>query len=149
MENKKLLKALCISFCAIAIFFSGCEKEQLGQTTESVKDIAGTWKITHLTRNGEDLTERMDLSKFRIVFNEDKTYSLVDKMAFVVDEAGVYSLDDPQYPFAIVLTPQSSTDESKSVKFQFPVVKGERRLDLTLSMGCSSNTYNYVFEKVQ
>ena len=149
MENKKLIRFLCFSFCAIAIFFSGCEKEQLGQTTESVKDIAGTWKITHLTRNGEDLTERMDLSKFRIVFNEDKTYSLVDKMAFVVDESGVYNLDDPQYPFAVVLTPQSSPDDSKSVKFEFPVVEGERRLSLKLSMGCSTSSYNYVFEKVQ
>jgi uncharacterized protein (TIGR03067 family) len=149
MENKKILKFLCFSLCAIAIFFSGCEKEQLGGTTEAMKDISGTWKITQLTRNGEDLTERMDLSKFRIVFNEDKTYTLVDKMAFSVDESGVYRLDDPQYPFAIILSPQSDPDNSKSVKFQFPVVEGERRLSLNLSMGCSSNTYNYVFEKVK
>jgi hypothetical protein len=70
-------------------------------------------------------------------------------MAFAVDESGVYSLDDPQYPFSIILTPQSEPDASKNVEFKFPVIEGKRRLSLTLSMGCSSNTYNYVFEKLQ
>ena len=149
MENKKIVKFLCFSFLALSLFVGGCEKEQLGGTDEALKDITGTWKIVHLTRNGEDLTERMDLSKFRIVFNEDNTYTLVDKMAFAVDEPGVYNLDDPQYPFAIILTPQGVAGDGKSVKFQFPVVEGERRLDLTLSMGCSSNTYNYIFEKIK
>ncbi|WP_017257667.1 DUF5004 domain-containing protein [Pedobacter arcticus] len=149
MKNKKTLTFLCLSFCAIAIFFSACKKEKTGQTTEATKDISGTWQISQLTRNGEDLTQRMDLSKFRIVFNEDKTYTLVDKLAFAVEEGGVYSLDDPQYPFSIILTPQSEPDASKVVKFQFPVVEGKRRMSLTMSMGCSSNTYNYVFEKLQ
>lgn len=112
-------------------------------TDESVKDVTGTWKVTSLTRNGEELAQRIDLSKFRITFKSDGTYSMQDKLAFVVANAGTYKLNDPQYPYSLVLTEQSKT--AQTVKFQFPVVEGKRQLSLTLSPGCAGNTYQYNF----
>jgi hypothetical protein len=125
---------------------SGCKKEKLSVTDEPNKSIIGSWKIVKLSRNGEDMTERIDLSKFRIIFNADNTYTLQDQMAFVVSEPGTYSLDDPKYPFYLMLTPQNSKDGNK-VKFEFPISEGQRQVNLTISPGCSSNTYEYVFEK--
>jgi hypothetical protein len=127
------------------VFITSCKKESLGLTDESVKDIAGTWKIVSLTRNGEDMTQRMDLSKFRVIFNANGSYTFQDKMAFVVDDPGTYQLDDPQYPFGLVLTPQNKT--ATKIKFQFPIIKGKRQISLTLSPGCTTNTYQYNFEK--
>lgn len=110
---------------------------------ESVKDVTGTWKVISLTRNGEELAQRVDLSKFRIIFKADGTYALQDKLAFAVSGPGTYKLNDPQYPYSLMLTEQSKT--GKTVKFQFPVVEGKRQLSLTLSPGCTGNTYQYNF----
>jgi len=110
---------------------------------ESVKDVTGTWKVISLTRNGEELAQRVDLSKFRIVFKADGTYALQDKLAFAVSGPGTYKLNDPQYPYSLMLTEQSKT--GKTVKFQFPVIEGKRQLSLTLSPGCTGNTYQYNF----
>jgi len=112
---------------------------------ESVKDITGTWKVVSLSRNGEELSQRIDLSKFRITFKQDGTYTLQDKLAFAVSGAGSYKLNDPQYPYSVVLTEQGKT--AKSVKFQFPVIEGKRQMSLTLSPGCTGNTYQYNFVK--
>ncbi len=114
-------------------------------TDESVKDITGTWKVVSLTRNGEELAQRIDLSKFKITFKPDGTYTLQDKLAFAVAGGGSYKLNDPQYPYSVVLTEQGKT--AKSVKFQFPVIEGKRQMSLTLSPGCTGNTYQYNFVK--
>jgi len=144
MRNKILTKILSLFFGITVL--SSCEKDlSAGFTDETVKDITGKWKIVALSRNGEDLTERMDLSKFRIVFNADGTYTLEDRFAFIVDGPGTYSLSDPQYPFALILTPQSQPEAQ--AKFQFPVVKGKRQVSLTMSPGCSGNTYQFNFER--
>lgn len=145
MKRKIFYKYLCTLICAI-LLVPGCKKEAKGVLDESVKDISGSWKIVKLIRNGEDMTERIDLSKFRIIFNADNSYTLESQMAFVVDEPGTYQLDDPQYPFGLILKPQNAT-AGTNVTFQFPVVGGRRQLSLTLSPGCSSNTYQYFFEK--
>lgn len=128
------------------LFVTGCKKETAAVGDESVKDITGSWKIVKLIRNGEDMTQRIDLSKFRIVFNADNTYTLEDKMAFVVDEPGTFKLDDPQYPFGLILTPQNAA-EASNVTFQFPIVAGKRQLSLNMSFGCTTNVYQYFFEK--
>lgn len=145
MKRKIFFNFFYTALCTI-LFVAGCKKEETSTGDESVKDITGSWKIVKLIRNGEDMTQRIDLSKFRIVFNSDNSYTLVDKMAFVVDEPGTFKLDDPQYPFGLILTPQNST-ESANITFQFPVISGKRELSLTMSPGCSSNTYQYFFEK--
>ena len=125
--------------------FASCEEVTDVASDETSKDITGRWKIVSLIRNGEDMTERMDLSKFRIVFNADGTYTMEDQFAFIVDGPGTYRLSDPQYPFGLILTPEAKP-EAKA-KFQFPVVKGKRQLSLDMSLGCSSNTYQFNFER--
>ncbi len=112
---------------------------------EPVKDISGTWKIVSLSRNGEELASRIDLSKFRITFNTDGTYTLTDKMAFTVDGPGSYELNDSQYPSGLIMTQKGKSPEKMT--FQFPVVAGKRQLSLTLSPGCTGNTYQYNFAR--
>lgn len=148
MKKIELTKALCICICFCIVVLSGCKKEFSSLKDEPLKNITGSWKIVKLTRNGEDMTNRIDLSKFRIVFNEDGTYTIQDKMAFVVSRPGTFSLDDPQYPFYLNFTPQNGADEQQ-VKFELPITEGKRQISLTISPGCSSNTYQYVFEKAQ
>lgn len=143
MKNQLLPKIL-YTFLAV-LLLSGCESDVNLITEEPVKDITGTWKIVRLTRNGEDLTERLDLSKFRIIFNADGTYTLQNGMAFVVSEPGTYELGDPQFLFSLTLTPQNQPEEE--IKLQFPVINGKRQLSLTLSPGCTSNVYQYNLER--
>lgn len=127
-----------------SITLQSCKDEIAATISEEpVKDIAGTWKIVSLTRNGEELAQRIDLSKFRVSFKADGTYTLQDKMSFPVSEPGTYQLNDPQYPSTLVLSPQNKT--GKNVQFTFPVVAGKRQLSLTFSPGCASNTYQYNF----
>ncbi|WP_256010401.1 DUF5004 domain-containing protein [Desertivirga xinjiangensis] len=126
--------------------FVACEDELAATITdESLKEVTGTWKVVSLTRNGEELAQRLDLSRFRITFNPDGTYALQDKLAFAVAGPGTYKLNDPQYPYSLILTEQ--TKEAQPVKFQFPVIEGKRQMSLTFSPGCSSNTYQYNFVK--
>lgn len=135
----------CLGLCLI--IFSSCQKDLI-KLVESQKDISGTWKIVKIVRNKEDLTSRVDLSSFRIVFNSDKTYALQGQFPFIVNDAGTFSLDDPQYPFNIGFQEQSSATKT-SIKFDYPIVGAQRQIILTISPGCSNNTYEYTFEKVQ
>ncbi|KKX50878.1 DUF5004 domain-containing protein [Sphingobacterium sp. IITKGP-BTPF85] len=104
-------------------------------------------EVVELTRNGEDVGKRMDLTNFKINFNADGTYTLADQLPFIVAAPGKYVFNDPQFPFSLILTPD---DEKKDIplKFQFPVKAGKRQLSLTFSLGCSSNTYQFNFERV-
>ncbi|MHC8950268.1 DUF5004 domain-containing protein [Sphingobacterium hungaricum] len=113
---------------------------------ETNKDITGNWKVIQLTRNGEEIGKRMDLNGFYINFKNDGTYDLSEELPFVLSEEGNYTLSDPQYPFGIILQPKGQTN-TVPVKFQFPIVKGERQLSLSFSLGCSTNTYQYQFER--
>lgn len=115
-------------------------------TAETVKDITGSWKVVQLTRNGEDLSQRLDLTDFRIDFNPDGTYTLADQLPFIAHAPGTYKLSDPQYPFALILKPEG-VQEDVVASFQFPVVKGKRQLSLSFALGCESNTYQFNFER--
>jgi len=115
-------------------------------TVEAEKDITGNWKVVKLTRNGEDLSQRLDLGGFRISFHPDGSYTLANELPFVVHAPGTYQLNDPQYPFALLLTPEGG-DDNVAAGFQFPVVKGKRQLSLTFSLGCGNNTYQFNFER--
>ncbi len=126
---------------------ASCEDEISNMsTTETEKDITGSWKVVQLTRNGEDLSQRLDLTDYRIDFNPDGTYTLSDQLPFIADAPGTYRLSDPQYPFALILTPEG-VQEDVVARFQFPVVKGNRQLSLSFSLGCESNSYQFNFER--
>lgn len=143
-----------INFLLPAVFvvvgltgLSSCEDGISAMSTaETEKDITGSWKVIQLTRNGEDLSQRLDLTDFRIDFNPDGTYTLADQLPFIADAPGTYRLSDPQYPFALILTPEG-VQEDVVAKFQFPVVKGKRQLSLSFSLGCESNSYQFNFER--
>ena len=148
MKKYRNTLKICLALSVLSFGLAGCSKEMTGLTVEPMKDIAGTWKVVQVTRNEEDLSPRLDLSTFRFVLKEDNSYSFVDKLPFVVNKAGTFSLDDPQYPFFMLLKPAGGASESK-VSLQMPVRKGKTQLSMTLSPGCSTNKYRYVFEKVQ
>jgi len=137
-----------VVFLAAAILtLSSCEDEISDvATTEAVKDITGSWKVVQLTRNGEDLSQRLDLTNFRISFNADGSYTLAEELPFIADAPGTYKLSDPQYPFALILQPEDASEEVEAT-FQFPVVKGKRQLSLSFSLGCESNAYQFNFER--
>ena len=126
---------------------SSCEDSMSNMATEETeKDITGSWNVVRLTRNGEDLSARLDLTDFRIDFNPDGTYTLADELPFMADAPGTYRLSDPRYPFALILKPDGS-DADVVANFQFPVVEGKRQLSLSFSLGCESNTYQFNFER--
>ncbi|MDP4210271.1 MAG: DUF5004 domain-containing protein [Bacteroidota bacterium] len=147
MKKDNIKKFLCACLGLCAFLFTSCQKD-IATIAESTKNVVGSWKIVQLTRNGEDMTTRLDISKFRIIFNADNTYTLQDQFSFLVTNPGTYSFDDPQYPFFMKFLPQNSTSESK-VNFDYPIVNGQRQIRLKFSPGCSKNAYEYYFEKAQ
>ncbi|WP_207534564.1 DUF5004 domain-containing protein [Desertivirga arenae] len=148
MKTYRISLLVCLALFVLGLGLSGCNKEIAGVSVEPLKNIAGTWKVVQLTRNEEDLSERVDLSAFRLVLKEDNTYSFADKLPFVVSDPGTFSLDDPQYPFYLLLKPAGGMPEGK-VSLQMPVKKGKTQLSMTLRPGCETNTYRYTFERVQ
>ena len=116
---------------------------------EPQKDLAGTWRISKVTRNAADITEWIDSTGFRLVLNNDNTYALgTNGIPFLVNAPGTWEADDPQYPYHLLFTPTGST-ETVSGSVTTPVIKGNRSLSITLSPGCYKNTYVYTLEKMQ
>jgi hypothetical protein len=144
MKKRQTFAILYLLLSTLTII--SCKDELVDTITdEAVKDVTGTWRVVSLTRNGEQLAQRLDVSKFKITFNNDGTYTLQDKLAFAVAGPGSYKLNDPSYPYSLILTEQSKP--AQNIKFQFPVIEGKRQLSLTLSPGCTGNVYQYNFVK--
>lgn len=145
MRLKLLSQWVFTVFGLVAL--SSCEDEMSKILTEEpVKDITGNWKVVQLTRNGEDLSKRIALENLHIHFKADGTYTVSEELPFVVNDPGIYTLNDPQYPFSLILKPEGEATDIP-VRLQFPVVKGERQLSLLFSLGCSSNSYQFNFER--
>ena len=139
---KKILYA-CLGLYIILL--SSCQKD-LAKLVESPKDISGSWQIVQLIRNKEDITPNLDLSKFRIVFNADKTFTLQDQFSFVVSDPGTYSLDDPNYPSLLKL---QTPNDTIGLNFEYPIINGKRQIRFSISQGCQGNNYEYSFLKAQ
>ncbi len=148
MKQFRITLKACLALSVLISALAGCSKEMTSATVESMKDITGTWRVVQVTRNEEDLSQRVDLSTFRFILKEDYSYSFVDKLPFVVNSPGTFNLDDPQYPFYLLLKPSGGASESK-VPLQMPVKKGKAQLSMSFSPGCETNKYRYVFERVQ
>lgn len=114
---------------------------------EAAKDLSGVWKLKSVTRNSIDITSLMDFSKFTLNLNSDGSYSIDNYLPFIVRESGVWSTDDPNYPFLISFKEQSA-NASIDVELSYPVVNGSRSLAITHSPGCTSNSYTYTLERV-
>ncbi|HEX6429640.1 MAG TPA: DUF5004 domain-containing protein [Niastella sp.] len=133
---------LLLIICSLGFF--ACKPELLVVASEPVKDLSGNWQIIKATRNGTDLTQRFDFSRFRIHFT-DSTYTIDSLVPFIVSRNGKWAFDDPTYPFTLSL---KATDSSaKSSPLLYPVTGGQRNLIITFSPGCSLNTYQYTLQK--
>ncbi|MBL4677156.1 MAG: DUF5004 domain-containing protein [Mucilaginibacter sp.] len=122
-----------------------CKTEKVLPSQEALKTITGNWQVIKASRNGTDLDGLLDFSKFRIQF-DGTNYKLVDKLPFIVNQNGTFSLDDPQYPFKITFTATGA--QAVSTVFTYPIVNGKRQLTLTFSPGCPNNSYTYVLQQV-
>lgn len=69
------------------------------KNTEQVKDISGTWQLTTVSRNSNDITETMDFSQFQIDLKKDGKYTIENYLPFVVRHNGTWKVDDIYYPF--------------------------------------------------
>ncbi|RYZ98061.1 MAG: DUF5004 domain-containing protein [Sphingobacteriaceae bacterium] len=136
----------------LAIAATSCKVERIKPVKEGVKSIAGSWKVVKAIRNGADITNfnGLDLSKFRINFAADKSYTLVDKLPFIVYGNGSYSLDDI-YPMGIVFTPTGPGATPAQSTLIYPIVNGVRRIqiDFTANPGCTNNSYTYFLEEAK
>jgi hypothetical protein len=141
MKNLILIVSVAFSFT----IFSCKTAEHLSLPSESVKSLKGNWQIVAATRNGEDMIARFDFSQFRINF-ADSTYTIENLVPFAVNKNGKWSFDNPTYPFSLNLTTSDGTTKTSAISY--PVVNGQRNLIITLSPGCSLNTYQYTLQKV-
>jgi len=111
-------------------------------------DVSGVWKIVQASRNGVDITSLMDFTRFRLNLNGDGMYSIDNYLPFITKETnGKWAIDDPVFPFRLFFSDSNGSNEI-AVNLNYPVNKGKRRIILTFSAGCSSNTYSYTFEKL-
>jgi len=95
-------------------------------------------------RNGTDLTNRFDFSRFRISFS-DSSYTITNLVPFLVSKNGHWNFDDPGYPAQVFFRAEGGASATSTVNY--PVVKGVRNIILSFSPGCTSNTYTYTLEK--
>jgi len=147
MKSKTLIAACMV---LATVFFMSCDAfmdHDFKDYKESYKDIAGVWQLKTVSRNGIDISNSMNFSQFRLNLNEDGTYTLENYLPFAVKGNGNWNVDDPQYPYNLTLRENSGNEVTIGLKY--PIVNGKRIISITLSPGCHSNTYIYVFEKIE
>ncbi|RVU02607.1 DUF5004 domain-containing protein [Mucilaginibacter limnophilus] len=133
--------------CAVLLLmlWTSCKVEKLEPVNEAVKDVSGTWSILKVTRNGADITNTYDFSKFKLVF-EGNNYTLENKLPFLVSDNGTFNLDDNQYAFSISFNPAGGS--AKTIPFNFPNVNGNRQLSVPFTIvGCSNTNYVYTLQR--
>jgi hypothetical protein len=149
MKMKARIKNIFLIFSLLGMI-TGCDTfkdEYPSKFSESVKQLDGTWQLKTVTRNGTDITNVMDFSKFHVILKQDSTYTLENYLPFIVKNNGKWKVDDANYPFHLSFTETNSSNAVTS-EIQYPIVDGERQISLTLSPGCASNIYTYAFEKI-
>ena len=138
-------------FFVLAVIISSCNsfKDEITpeKYSEVPKDIDGNWQLVSVLRNGTDITDYMDFKRFHVLLNKDNTYKLNNYLPFIVKNDGTWNVDDPIYPFHLILKEEGSEKEVKT-EIGFLAVDGQRRLTITLSPGCYSNKYVYTFEQI-
>lgn len=144
---KTVRKRTVLFLIALISISAGCEQEEVPYLVGEQKNIEGSWKIAQASMNGDDLTPWGDFSQFRLQIGADNTYTLENQIPFMVDRNGTWAFDDPVFPTEISFTPEGSSTPVTS-RFVFPIVSGKRMINVTFSAGCSSNKYEYTFERV-
>ncbi|MFT3903011.1 MAG: DUF5004 domain-containing protein [Niabella sp.] len=140
----RVLKSFFIFIALVWVSFaiSSCKKEQTNINPEAVKNVVGVWKIASVIRNGVEITQNFDFSAFLIEFKEDGTYTVKNKVPFIISKNGTWALDDGTHPLHISFI-QEGASQTLTNEFDYPVVEGVRRIVLRGSPGCASNTYQY------
>jgi len=148
MKNK-LIK---VFFALSTLFlFQACDKFSATESDvfeETHKDLSGIWKLGKVTRNGIDITEMMDFTQFSLDLKDDGSYVIENYLPFVVKDAGKWQVDDPLYPFHLIFEEEGGASEEVSVEIEYMIVNGQRSLSIEHSPGCFSNTYTYVFDRI-
>jgi hypothetical protein len=140
----KKITFAALSVLLLAIVLHSCKKEKVIIPAEPVKEINGSWKIVKAMRNGADMTNRFDFSRFRINFS-DSTYQISNPVPFIQTGEGTWSFDEANYPFRMSF--RSAGDTVKSSEIVYPVKNGVRNIVISFSPGCAANIYEYTLEK--
>ena len=56
----------------------------------------------------------MDFKRFHVLLNKDNTYKLNNYLPFIVKNDGTWNVDDPIYPFHLILKEEGSEKEVKT-----------------------------------
>lgn len=147
MKNKMIK----VTFMLLSIIMlNACDKFSATESDvfeETHKDLSGVWKLEKVTRNGIEITELMDFSKFSIELKEDGNYLIENYLPFVVKNNGKWQVDDPLYPFHLIFEEDGGSSAEVSVEIEYVIVNGKRSLAVDLSPGCFTNEYTYVFNR--
>jgi len=149
MMRNKFFKIIIIMIITLPFTLGSCdkfEKQTDGPSIEPVKDLAGSWKVVDIVRNNINITHLFDFSRFTLHLNVDNSYSIENFMPFMVKLDGTWSIDDPIRPYFFTI--QENGGEPITVSFSYPIVKGKRRMVMTMqNIGCETNKYVYSLEK--
>lgn len=148
MKNK--ITQLIFALLTLVIL-NACDKFSATESDlfeETDKDLSGVWKLGKVTRNGMDITEMMDFTQFSLDLREDGTYVIENYLPFVVKNAGKWQVDDPLYPFHLIFEEGGGAAEEVSVEIEYMIVNGKRSLSIEQSPGCFTNSYTYVFDRI-
>ena len=127
---------------------SSC-KTQKDVLVEPIENFTGTWKISKLLRNQEDITQWVNLAGFKLELRSDNSFTLENgNIPFLADTDGTWAVDDPAYPFHLSLQAKDSAS-AKTGDLLAPVARGSRNMVITFSPGCSANKYVYTLEHAQ
>jgi len=114
---------------------------------EADKDLAATWQLYKVKRNGIDISTSMNFTRFKLHLEEGGRYTLENRLPFPVSGNGYWEVDDPTHPFRLTFTEEDASGEPEIVEISYPIVKGNRQLSIIHSPGCETNSYEYVFMK--
>ncbi|HOK35643.1 MAG TPA: DUF5004 domain-containing protein [Paludibacteraceae bacterium] len=147
MKSKILKTVTLLSFFTFLISCDAFTDSEFNDYKESVKDLSGVWQLKTVSRNGIDISSTMNFSQFHLNLNPNGSYTLENYLPFAVKDNGEWRVDDPQYPYNLILR-ENNSSEDITIGLKYPIVNGKRIISITLSPGCQSNTYVYVFEKI-
>lgn len=145
---KKIIKSamFAVMYAAMVSCSTFSSEEDSYKAIEPLKDLSGVWTIETVSRNGVDITNDFDFSKFKLKLNDDGSFKMENYLPFVVKTDGTWTIDDPTHPFHIVFKEEGSA-EPTSVELKYPIIDGERSLLISLSPGCYTNTYVYKMKR--
>lgn len=116
-------------------------------TSEPLKDLSGTWKLESVLRNDIDISDEMDFSQFSLYLDPSGTYHIDNYLPFVVHNDGIWSVNDPKYPFRFSFLENGSSDTT-NIEISYPITNGERSLSIVFSPEKSCNMYKYNLKRV-